>query len=95
MLYALIALSMPVIYRATTVVNFGHGDMVAAGAYAAFVLTASFGVSFVPALLLSGSLVTKVPRPRCGETKPSQASSWIAWRDGDTRDPELLYQPLD
>ena len=35
MLYALIALSMTVVYRATTVVNFGHGDMVAAGAYAA------------------------------------------------------------
>ncbi len=35
MLYALVALSMTVVYRATTVVNFGHGDMVAAGAYAA------------------------------------------------------------
>jgi branched-chain amino acid transport system permease protein len=33
MLYALIALSMTVVYRATTVVNFGHGDMVAAGVY--------------------------------------------------------------
>ena len=46
MLYALIALSMTVVYRATTVVNFGHGDMVAAGAYAVFV----FGTGLRPAL---------------------------------------------
>jgi len=57
MLYALIALSMTVVYRATTVVNFGHGDMVAAGAYAAFVLTTGLGVPFVPALLLSMALL--------------------------------------
>ena len=38
MLYALIALSMTVVYRATTVVNFGHGDLVMAGAYAVLVL---------------------------------------------------------
>ena len=27
-IYALVALSMTVVYRATTIVNFGHGDMV-------------------------------------------------------------------
>ena len=32
MLYALIALSMTILYRATTVVNFGHGDLVMVGA---------------------------------------------------------------
>ena len=47
MLYALIALSMTVVYRATTVVNFGHGDMVAAGAYAVFVFGLGFGLPFV------------------------------------------------
>jgi branched-chain amino acid transport system permease protein len=53
MLYALIALSMTVVYRATTIVNFGHGDMVMAGAYAAFVFTAGFGLSAAPALVLA------------------------------------------
>ncbi len=51
MLYALVALSMTVGYRATTVVNFGHGDMVMAGAYAVFVFVGS-GLPFAPALLL-------------------------------------------
>ncbi len=51
MLYALVALSMTVGYRATTVVNFGHGDLVMAGAYAVFVFVGS-GLPFAPALLL-------------------------------------------
>ncbi|HBO89433.1 MAG TPA: hypothetical protein DD460_01695, partial [Acidobacteria bacterium] len=38
MLYALIALSMTILYRATTVVNFGHGDLVMLGAYTLFIL---------------------------------------------------------
>lgn len=50
-LYALVALSMTVGYRATTVVNFGHGEMVMAGAYAVFVFVGS-GLPFAPALLL-------------------------------------------
>lgn len=57
MLYALVALSMTVGYRATTVVNFGHGDMVMAGAYALFVLTAVVGLPFTPALLLAAALL--------------------------------------
>jgi len=57
MLYALVALSMTVGYRATTVVNFGHGDMVMAGAYALFVLTAVLRLPFTPALLLAAALL--------------------------------------
>ncbi|HTZ80550.1 MAG TPA: branched-chain amino acid ABC transporter permease, partial [Stellaceae bacterium] len=57
MLYALVALSMTVGYRATTVVNFGHGDMVTAGAYALFVLTAVIGLPFSGALLLAAALL--------------------------------------
>jgi branched-chain amino acid transport system permease protein len=53
MLYALVALSMTVGYRATTVVNFGHGDMVMMGAYAMLFLTASAGVPFALALALT------------------------------------------
>ncbi len=53
MLYAVVALSMTVVYKATTVVNFGHGDLVMAGAYAAFVFTAGVGLPFVPALVLA------------------------------------------
>ena len=36
-LYALVALSMTMLYRATTVVNFGHGDLVMGGAFAIYV----------------------------------------------------------
>src|SRR6185437_16613662 len=57
MLYGLIALSMTVVYRATTVVNFGHGDLVMAGAYAIFVFAAGFGLPFVPALLVAIALL--------------------------------------
>lgn len=53
MLYALIALSMTVVYRATTVVNFGHGDLIMAGAYAVLVFSVNFALPFVPAMLLS------------------------------------------
>ena len=53
MLYALIALSMTVVYRATTVVNFGHGDMVAAGAYAVFVFGLGCGLPFLLAMFLA------------------------------------------
>ena len=52
MLYALIALSMTLAYRATTVLNFGQGDMAAAGAYAGFVLVGA-GLPFVAAFALA------------------------------------------
>src|ERR1700755_1789964 len=57
MLYALIALSMTVVYRATTIVNFGHGDMVAAGAYSIFVFGLGFGLPFLVALVLALALL--------------------------------------
>jgi branched-chain amino acid transport system permease protein len=53
MLYALIALSMTLVYRATTVVNFGQGDLVAAGAYAIFVFGLGFGLPFPIAMVLA------------------------------------------
>jgi branched-chain amino acid transport system permease protein len=36
--FALVALSMSMVYRATTVVNFGHGDLVMGGAFVVYVL---------------------------------------------------------
>ena len=53
MLYALIALSMTILYRATTVVNFGHGDLVMAGAYMVLIFVINATLPFLPALLLS------------------------------------------
>jgi branched-chain amino acid transport system permease protein len=44
-------------YRATTVVNFGHGDMVMAGAYATFVLAIGVGMPFAPAFALAAALL--------------------------------------
>ena len=57
MLYALVALSMTLVYRATTVVNFGHGDMVAAGAYAVLVFSVGLGMPFAVALALATALL--------------------------------------
>jgi len=57
MLYALVALSMTVVYRATTVVNFGHGDMVAAGAYAVLVFAVGLGMPFAAALALATAVL--------------------------------------
>jgi branched-chain amino acid transport system permease protein len=53
MLYALVALSMTVGYKATTVVNFGHGDVVMIGAYAMLFLGVAAGIPFLPAFLLT------------------------------------------
>ena len=53
MLYALIALSMTILYRATTVVNFGHGDLVMVGAYMVLIFGVNVALPFIPALLLS------------------------------------------
>ena len=53
MLYALIALSMTILYRATTVVNFGHGDLVMVGAYMLLIFAVNVALPFIPALLLS------------------------------------------
>ena len=52
-LYALIALSLTVVYRATTIVNFGHGDFVMAGAFVVYVLVIYLGLSYVPASILA------------------------------------------
>ncbi len=46
-IYALVALSMTVVYRATTVVNFGHGDMVMGGAFVVYVLVIYAGSAYV------------------------------------------------
>lgn len=53
MLYALIALSMTILYRATTVVNFGHGDLVMVGAYVLLISVVNVALPFIPALLLT------------------------------------------
>jgi len=51
-IYALIALSLTVVYRATTIVNFGHGDFVMAGAFVVYVLVIMVGLPYVPAAFL-------------------------------------------
>ncbi len=52
-IYALIALSMTVVFRATTIVNFGHGDFVMAGAFVVYVLVIYLGLAYVPAAVLA------------------------------------------
>jgi len=52
-IYALIALSLTIVYRATTIVNFGHGDFVMSGAFVVYVLVIYLGLPFLPAALLA------------------------------------------
>ena len=52
-IYGLIALSMTVVYRATTIVNFGHGDFVMAGAFVVYVLVIYLGLPYIPASVLA------------------------------------------
>jgi branched-chain amino acid transport system permease protein len=54
-LYALVGLGFVVIYRATGVVNFGHGEMLMLGAMAALVLHVDMGVAYVFAFLIAVS----------------------------------------
>src|SRR5829696_9024341 len=56
-LYALVALALTVVYRATTVVNFGHGDLVMAGAFVVYVLVVLAGVPFVVSAALAVALL--------------------------------------
>jgi branched-chain amino acid transport system permease protein len=52
-IYALVALSMTLVYRTTTIVNFAHGDFVMAGACVVYVATAILGVSYIPAAVIA------------------------------------------
>ena len=52
-IYALVALSLTVVYRSTTIVNFGHGDFVMAGPFVSYVLPVMLGIAFLPAAVLS------------------------------------------
>lgn len=56
-IYALVALSLTVVYRATTIVNFGHGDMVMAGAFVAYLLVVVHGLPFLPAAFATVALL--------------------------------------
>jgi len=56
-IYALIALSMTVIFRATTIVNFGHGDFVMAGAFVVYVLVVLAGIPFPVAAVIAIALM--------------------------------------
>jgi len=50
-IYALAALGMTVLFRATTVVNFGFGEMFMAGAFVVYVLLKIVGLSYIVAAL--------------------------------------------
>lgn len=56
-IYALIALSLTVVYRATTIVNFGHGDFVMAGAFVVYVFVVYAGLPYIPAAFIAIGLL--------------------------------------
>jgi branched-chain amino acid transport system permease protein len=51
--YALMALGMTVLYRATTVVNFGHGEFFMLGAFAVYVTKHLLGWPYAAAIIFS------------------------------------------
>ena len=60
MIYALVALGFVIIYKATGVINFAHGAMMAMGAYLAFDLRDGFALPWWVALSL-GALLAMLP----------------------------------
>src|SRR2546428_7653379 len=48
---------MCVVYRATTVVNFGHGDLVMAGAFVVYLLVVMAGLPFLASAVLAVALL--------------------------------------
>ena len=52
-IYALVALGMTALFRATTIVNFGHGELFMFGAFAVYVMINVAGLPFLPAAVLS------------------------------------------
>ena len=65
-LYALVAMGLVVVYKATGVVNFAHGEMFMLGGFLAYTLHVLAGVPYVPALVLAvgGSLALGVATER-------------------------------
>jgi len=52
-LYALVALGITVVYKATRTVNFAHGDLFMIGGFIAYTFHVMWGVPYVAALLLA------------------------------------------
>lgn len=51
--YGLIAMGFALVYKATGVVNFAHGELVMLTAYVAFSLTQAFDLSFIPLMIVT------------------------------------------
>ena len=52
-IYALVGLGFTMIYAVTKIINFAQGEFVMLGGMLSFVLSSSFGIPLVPALILS------------------------------------------
>lgn len=52
-LYALVALGIVVIYKATNVVNFAHGEMFMLGGFFAYTFHIMLGLPYIPSLILA------------------------------------------
>ncbi|MFC4024036.1 branched-chain amino acid ABC transporter permease [Oceanobacillus longus] len=52
-IYALVALGLVLIYKTTAVVNFAQGEMAMFTTFISYVLLTSYGISYIPAIILS------------------------------------------
>lgn len=55
-IYALIALGYTMVYGIIKLINFAHGEMYMMGAFIGYIMINSFGMGFVPALLMAMGL---------------------------------------
>ena len=55
-LYALVALGLVVVFKATAIVNFAHGDLFMIGGFLAYTLHVMLGLPYLPSLLLAVAL---------------------------------------
>lgn len=56
-IYALVALGMTILFRATTIANFGHGEMFMLGAFLVYVFLHVAGMAFLAAAVLAVALL--------------------------------------
>ena len=52
-IYALMALAMSITYKASEIPNFGQGEMAMISTFVTFVLVSSYGLGFLPAVILT------------------------------------------
>ena len=83
-IYAIIALGFVVIYKATKILNFAHGEIMMIGAYVCMVLISKYHVNFATACLitLSFSALMRLSSSNCARSSASWIPAVMRYRGG-------------